>query len=139
MAHSSASVGSEHSSSERRQGTDGAATVAYVGHLVHSTPDLLPVLQEHLDDLDGAVLPHLLMADIERWAETEAASGRVDKGSALNRVLMLLESGITADYSETRELVSVSFLEHIPRPEEPGSELRSLVGPRCAEVLTTIG
>jgi len=116
-----------------------AATVAYVGHLVHSVPELMAVLQEHLDDHDGAVLPHLLIADIERWAESEAASGRVDEGSALNRVLMLLEGGMTADYSEIRELISASFLEHIPRPEEPGSELRSLVGSPCAEVLTIIG
>jgi hypothetical protein len=117
-----------------------AETVAFVGALVHAHPTLLPTLQEHLDDLDGEVLPHLLMADIERWAEREVEAGRSDATSDLAAVLGAIELAFKEFFeSEVGELISVSFLEHLPRPKAPGSVLRDLVGPRCAAALDVIG
>ena len=117
-----------------------AATVAFIGALVHDHPVLRPILQEHLDDLSGQVLPHLLIADVERWAEREALAGRSGPGSDLGAVLAATERGFALEgASDVGELISVSFLEHLPRPGEPGSELRRLIGPRSAAQLSAIG
>lgn len=43
-----------------------ARDLALVGELVSRVPELLPVLQAHLDDYDG-LLPHLFMGDVTRW------------------------------------------------------------------------
>lgn len=48
-----------------------AETVAFVGAMTHRCRWLLPVFDEHLRDQEGEVLPHLYMADVERWAEAE--------------------------------------------------------------------
>jgi hypothetical protein len=117
-----------------------AATVAFIGALVHDHPVLRPILQEHLDDMSGEVLPHLLIADVERWAEGEAIAGRSGLRSDLGAVLAAIEREFALEgASDVGELISVSFLEHLPRPGEPGSELRQLVGPRCAAQLSVIG
>jgi hypothetical protein len=117
-----------------------AATVAFVCALVHRHPVLLPVLSEHLSDMSGEVLPHLLIADVERWAEAEAIAGRSQVGSDLASVLSMVEAEFVRSYdSDVGEMIAVSFLEHLPRPGEPGSELRRLVGARCAAELDGIG
>lgn len=117
-----------------------AATVAFIGALVHGRPVLRPLLQEHLDDMGGEVLPHLFVADVERWAELEAIAGRSGPGSDLGAVLAAIEREYALEGdSDVGELISVSFLEHLPHPGEPGSELRQLVGPLCAAQLTVIG
>jgi hypothetical protein len=90
--------------------------------------------------MSGEVLPHLLIADVERWAEHEAIALRSGPGSDLVAVLAALEREFALEYdSDVGELISVSFLEHLPRPGEPGSELRQLVGPRCVAELDVIG
>lgn len=117
-----------------------ASTVAFIGALVHDHPVLRPVLQEHLDDMGGEVLPHLFIADVERWAEGEAIAKRSGRGSDLAAVLAAIEREFELEHdSDVGELISVSFLEHLPRGGEPGSELRQFVGPRCAAQLDLIG
>jgi hypothetical protein len=44
-----------------------ASTVAAVGALIDEYRQLTPLLDEHLEDNDGVLLPHLVMADIVRW------------------------------------------------------------------------
>lgn len=112
-----------------------AADVALVGALAWEVPVLRDALHEHLDENDGEVLPHLLMADYERWAETAVATD----DPRLARLLALLEGAYGSGGAQAQELISVSFLEHLPRPGEPGSELRHMVGPRMAEQLRVIG
>lgn len=114
-----------------------AAEVAFVGALVYSHPWLMPILQEHVDDNEG-VLPHLLLADIERWAEVQLKQhGPADE--QLCKVLAFLETEYATGHLHVDELISVSFLELLPRPEEPLAELRSLLGPRLQEQLEVIG
>jgi len=116
-----------------------ASTVALVGALFYRFKALRPLLQEHLEDQDGGVLPHLLMADIERWAEAEIAKGDGDARTFVQEVLDFLEDAYATQGAEVEELIAVSFLEHIPRPGEPGSQLRALVGPRLAGELRRLG
>lgn len=114
-----------------------ASTIAFVGALCYQFRELIPILEEHLDEQEGEVLPHLLMADIERWAE-KAVSDPQER-SLLERVLGFIELEYPGADEETQELIVVSFLEHFPRPNCPGAELRSLVGPNLRRELEIIG
>lgn len=40
--------------------------------LAAALPEIRPLLREHLQYYDEEMLPHLLIADVERWAEAEA-------------------------------------------------------------------
>lgn len=44
-----------------------AETVATVGALIHANRELLPVLEEHLADNNGEVLPTIVLDDVVRW------------------------------------------------------------------------
>jgi len=108
--------------------------------MTHSCPWLLPLLAEHLQDQEGQVLPHLYMADVERWAEGEAVRSMAAPGSEIRQLLDFLEAEFAChSNTEIGEVISASFLEHLPRPGEPGAVLRSLVGPTCAARLELIG
>lgn len=116
-----------------------ALTVSFMGALTYAHPWLLPVLDEHLVDQDGEVLPHLLMADVERWAEREIVGAGRDSPH-LRGLLSFLEAAFGTHHDdEIGEVVSASFLEHLPRPGERAGALRELVGPLCAERLELIG
>lgn len=116
-----------------------AATVAFVGALAHQFPEVLPLLAEHLSDQEGEVLPHLFMADLERWAEKKVMSDYDGPCGELREVLDFLEFAFSAAGAEVEELIAVSFLEHLPRPGEPGCELRGMLGPLLSEQLRAIG
>lgn len=116
-----------------------ASTVALVGAIFHRFNELQPLLAEHLKEQDGEVLPHLLMADLERWAEAELGKGQEGSRASVQAVLEFLEDAYATQGDEVEELIAVSFLEHLPRAGEPGSELRTMVGPRLAEQLRRIG
>lgn len=116
-----------------------AATVALVGTLVYRFPELRPLLQDHLDDQDGEILPHLFMADVERWAEGRITADDEASKKLVQDVLDFLEVAYCTQGDDVQELIAVSFLEHFPRPGEPASELRSMVGPNLAEQLQRIG
>ena len=53
----------------------------------------------------------------------------------LQAVLGFLEEAFSTQGEEVEELIAVSFLEHLPRPSEPGAELRQMLGPRLAQEL----
>ncbi len=112
-----------------------AGQVALLGALAWRFPALRPELDEHLADNDGEILPHPLMSAYERWAEAALQAGDAE----LAPVLAFLEDAYENGGEEVEELISVSFLEHLPPPGEPGSELRDRVGPAMAEQLRVIG
>jgi len=104
----------------------GASEVALLGALAWNIPPLRQELGEHLVDNHGEILPHVLMADYERWAERALESA----DTLLNDLLTHLEDAYAVGGPEVEELISVSFLEHLPRPGERGAELRDRVGPK---------
>ena len=113
-----------------------AAEVAFVGALVHRFPTLRPILQEHLDDYD-ALLPHVLMGDVTRWVVGEFRThGESDR---LREVLDFIESSYHQGDEHEQEIIAVSFLENLPRPDEQESGLRGLLGPSLTEQLRVIG
>lgn len=113
-----------------------AAEVAFVGALVHRFPLLRPLLQEHLDDYD-ALLPHVFLGDVTRWVTNEFATG--GRSEALRAVLEFIESSFRDGHDHERELVAVSFLENLPRPDEEGSQLRRVLGPHLTKQLEAMG
>ena len=105
--------------------------------LMNVHPWLMPILQEHLDD-NECVLPHVLLADVERWTEARLRRhGETDE--QLSQLLSFLESEYLMGHPHVQELISVSFLEHIPRGDDPAAALRSLVGPCLTAQLDIIG
>jgi RNAse (barnase) inhibitor barstar len=78
--------------------------------LVAAVPEFRPVLEEHLVDQDGAVLPHVLFSDLTRFVLSARQRGD-DEDVA--RSLAFLERAAHSDDSRVRNLVGVSFVENI--------------------------
>jgi hypothetical protein len=105
--------------------------------LVREVPELQPILDEHLRVNEPELLPHVLIADIELWAEREAAEGRTEHGGPLMRLLAYLEEVYRAEtepfaLDPPGNVIAVSFIEGIPASGRPGGELRGLLGPTMA-------
>ena len=111
-----------------------ATESAFLGHLAWVIPALRPLLDEHLDDHHGVMLPHLLISDFERWAEQAFENG----DPALRKLLDELESAYATGDEAIQELVSVSFLELVPQAHEEGANLRSLLGPALSAQIAEI-
>lgn len=107
-----------------------ASTVAAIGALVHEHRELTPVLAEHLEDNDGELLPHLVMADIFRWL----VDHREGDPEVCRSILGWLEREYARGPEEVRGLITVSGVEMLPDPGQPGSELRDLLGPELKKV-----
>ena len=75
------------------------------------------------------------MSEYERWAERA-----IDEDpSTLNDLLGELENAYQSGGEEVEDLISVSFLENLPRPGEAGSQIREMLGPSLHRQLDVIG
>ncbi len=107
-----------------------ASTLAAIGALVHEYPQLTLLLAEHLDDNEGQMLPHLVLADVVRWL-----AARMDIDPATCRsVLDWLEREYERGPEDVRGMIAVSGVAMIPDPGQPGSKLRELLGPSLRAV-----
>ncbi|MCP2048982.1 UNVERIFIED_ORG: hypothetical protein J3D58_003054 [Paenarthrobacter nicotinovorans] len=102
----------------------------FMRELIADHPHLRLIYQEHLKDNYGDLLPHLLMADICRWAVAEQGSNPV-------RVLQLLSwlevhfAGVGHVMDDVDNVIAVSFIEHLPLPSKrPAADVVLLLGPR---------
>ncbi|MFK4641086.1 DUF7674 family protein [Paenarthrobacter histidinolovorans] len=101
----------------------------FMRELIADHPHLRPSYKEHLDDNDGELLPHLLIADICRWVVAEQASNPL-------RVLQLLSwlevhfAGVGHAMDDVDNVIAVSFIEHLPLPSELGAGVVLLLGPK---------
>ena len=107
-----------------------ADSVAMMGALTYQHKDLIPLLAEHLEDNDGELLPHLLMADVVRWL----VEHRVEHSDVARAVMDWLETAYQRGDDEVRDVIAVSAVEMIPDPGSPGAELRNLLGPSLKNV-----
>ena len=119
-------------------------TVAFVRSLVERFPQALrPIFEEHIKDNFGEILPYLFIADICRHVESlflfVSSGADVTFRKELENILSSLEEAYASGDNELQELISVSFLEHLPRPGEKGSEIRDMLGPRLSMQLKVIG
>lgn len=112
-----------------------ATTVAAIGALIDSHRELLPVLERHLEDNEGELLPHLVMSDVIRWlVDHRTSDPQVCRG-----VIDWLEQKFLTGPDDVRGLIAVSGVEMIPDPGQPGAELRNLLGPSLREVDPWLG
>lgn len=107
-----------------------AETVAAVGALIHANPELLPVLEDHLADNDGEVLPTIVLDDVVRWL----VAHRTSHLDVCRSVFAWLEEELAGSSEAVRGLITVSGIVMIPDPGQPGAELRNLLGPQLREV-----
>ena len=112
-------------------------TVRFMRSIADQFPAFEKLLEEHRSDF-GEILPHLAIADLERHAESLFLAGESGR-EELRAILVLLEEAFCSGDDELQELISVSFLEHLPRPGEPVAGIRDLVGPAMSEQLEIIG
>ncbi|WP_345449709.1 hypothetical protein, partial [Microbacterium fluvii] len=87
-----------------------AWTVGAVGALVYQNPALIPLLEEHLNDNDGVVLPHLLLSDIVRWMVQNESS----EFTVVHSVMSWWGRAYNDGPEDVRELIVVSGVEMIP-------------------------
>ncbi|RSM72890.1 hypothetical protein DL991_32300 [Amycolatopsis sp. WAC 01375] len=106
-----------------------AYTIAAIGALIDTHRELVPVLEEHLIENEGEVLPHLVMADVVRWL----VEHRTSDPEVCSSVVGWLEEEFGRGPEEVRGLITVSGVEMIPDPGHPGAELRDLLGPVLRE------
>jgi hypothetical protein len=60
------------------------ADEALIAQLVEDLPSLAPLLDEHLADMDGEILPYLLLADVARWAQASYATDPTQVGALVD-------------------------------------------------------
>jgi hypothetical protein len=113
-----------------------AYEVAFVGAFCFRFPELMPQLQEHIDDYDG-LLPHVFMADVTRWMLQRFHDDPSDP--TIRQVLDFFETAFERATGEEREIIGTSFLENLPRPGEENNGLRALLGPGLQNQLNEIG
>ncbi len=106
-----------------------AESIAFLGWLTHRNADLMPVLDEHLDDQDGELLPHLMMADVVRWCIARISSHGT-KDPHLQKMLRDIEDTYGTGSESIDKLIGASFLENLPQQNEVGADLRNFVGPK---------
>ena len=105
-----------------------------VTELVGRFPELRALLDEHLADQGGELLPYLLMADVAGWAhatyptDPEAVGGVVD----------WLEYEYAQAATAEKDLIGLGFVEAIPyRPD--GAPLLMRLGPELTQVAAELG
>jgi hypothetical protein len=116
-----------------------AETVAFFGHIAYLVPGLRAVLAAHLRDSDGEMLPHLLMTDVLEWMVSELAQGATVHTPML---FAALERGYVDGSPALRDLMAITFLEHIPGfagvvpdPTNVGGRFRAGLGPTLGAAL----
>lgn len=79
-------------------------------------PEASPLVDEHLEDNEGELLIHLLMADLLRFCVTAFRDGKTD---LLRRCLSAVATALMTGDEHLRNAVEVSFVEHA-WDERPG-------------------
>ena len=106
----------------------------FTQRLVEEAPELEPLVQEHLADQEGELLPYLLMGDIAQWLHehSETDPGRVGE------LLGWLEDEYAQAATAEKDLIGLGFVEAIPyRPD--GAPLLMRLGPELTQVAAELG
>ncbi len=108
-----------------------SACVALVGLVAWRLPSFGRIFTSHLEEMDGEVLPHLVMAAYERHAEELLSSDR----ASIISLLELLEEAAMRGVREVDDLLFASFVENLPYPGETAAPIRDLLGPKLHSML----
>lgn len=97
--------------------------------LVDEFDEFRVLLNEHLEDQEGELLPYVMMGDVARWAESVVARNPERVASLLRWLEVRYEE---AD-DEAANLIAVGFVEMLPATPE-GDPVLDLLGPSLREV-----
>jgi len=111
-------------------------TIAFVKGLVARFPGLVAGFDEHREDNFGAILPHVFFGELTRYV---VKLGEREAWSELQAILDHLEETFAAGGGELTTLISVSFLENLPRGGESIARILAMMGPRLERELQAIG
>jgi hypothetical protein len=88
----------------------------FLALLREAVPETVPVIDEHIADVDGDLLLHLLMSDLLRFATATYASG---EAGVSDRLLQFVGSALDDGDKRVKNAVQVSFVENVgPEPGE---------------------
>jgi hypothetical protein len=112
----------------------------FLGMLIERFPAIQPIYDEHLEDNNGELLPHLLCGDLTRWAILLYSQSDCDTNARelLTAFLHFLENAFRESDDNVRELISVSILENFPSSGEDNYGIRDLLGPELFEELQKV-
>lgn len=82
----------------------------FVSRLRSGVPECSTTLREHLDEQEGELLLHLLVADLRRLALAWFEEGRTD---ALARLLDVLNTALREGDEYVENAIAVSFVEDL--------------------------
>ena len=118
----------------------GTTTEAFVRDLADAFPEVRLLLEEHLQDNFGEVLPHLLLADVARLTVLLYRQSMESQKAAdtLDALLSYIERAFVDGNDEVRELISVSFVENLPSSVEADAGLRTLLGPALSDEFSQV-
>lgn len=102
--------------------------------LVDDFAELSPVMEEHLEDQEGELLPYLFMADVARWAHAHVSP----EAHAVGRLVDWLEVEFDVAQPAEKDLIGLGFVEAIPCEPEGAPLLRRL-GPHLSQVARELG
>ena len=114
-------------------------TLLFISELVAHFPGLKPLLDEHIRDQYFEILPHVLLGGVTDYVISLLSSDLLEKRSELHGILSHLDQAYAGGGDQVQELISVSFLERLPRPDEEGGGIRGLLGPHLKTQLDLIG
>ena len=81
-----------------------------VRELVAEVPELQPVLDDHLAEQEGELLPYLFVGDVAQWLHERSSTDSALVGEVLAR----LEARYAAGDFETKNLIDVGVIEMLP-------------------------
>ena len=119
--------------------------IKLVERLAGRFPALEPLLREHRADNFGDVLPHVFFGDLTRFVVghyrlvRESGDFEGPEGAELRALLDELEHAFASGDDEVCELITVSFLENLPRLGEENEGVRGQLGPTLTSELGRIG
>jgi hypothetical protein len=104
-------------------------------------PAVQALLDEHVKDNLGDILPHVFLGNLTRYILSllPGADAGLSADRSLRELLDHLEASFESGGPEVQELIVVSFLENLPASSEVGSEIREMMGPNLSRELKQIG
>lgn len=117
-------------------------TEILVESLAADFPEIKSIVDEHLIDYSGELLPHVLFGEITRWAVSLKMLSSQLNSAVLNDKLVTFLEDLENFYAngnvDLRELISVSFLENLPKFGENGFEICSELGENLSHQLRVL-
>jgi hypothetical protein len=105
--------------------SDMNTNASLIEGMLRRVPQLKALYDEHMTDHD-ALLPHVFMGDVTRFAIAEAE--RPGSQASVTALLEHLEDGLKFGRDEVKELIVVSFVENLTGETAAVKALEPLMG-----------